>query len=160
MRPIIKSIKHYAHLPAAVIVSGAIIGQPLVTTIAEGAVRALPSDVEEGCSIKAVYCEYWISGVTIDKTATWVIVKRPSGALNPSFAEMAALGTYANKKNILFSGQGIPPTNGNVMNIVKGWIKLPKGKQRFGIGDKLFLVVAAVATNVNLCGLHTFKEYS
>ncbi len=160
MRSPIKSIKHYVHLPASVITSGALLGQPLVVAITEGAARANASDVEEGCEIKAVYCEFWISGVTIDKTAVWIIVKRPSGAVNPSFTEMNNLGTYVNKKNILFTGQGLAPTNGNVLNIVKGWIKLPKGKRRFGLGDKLFLVVAATGTNVNICGFNTFKEYN
>ncbi len=159
MKAPIKAIKHYSHTPATVISSGNVSGVSLVNTVAEGATRSLATDVYEGAVVKAVYCEYWISGVTLDKTATWIIVKRPSGAVNPSFAEMANLGTYINKKNILHSGQGLPPTNGNVMSIYKGWIFLPKGKQRFGLGDKLQLVIAATGTNVNVCGLCTFKEY-
>ncbi len=129
-------------------------------TIVEGATRASPVDVEEGAVVKAVYVEMWISGVTLDKTATWVILKRPANVAGPTFTEMATLGAYPNKKNILNSGQGIPPTNGNVMNIYKGWIKIPKGKQRFGLDDKLILTVAAVGTTVNICGIVTFKEYS
>lgn len=156
----IKAIKHYGQTPALTITSGVRTGVSLVTAIVEGAARSASIDVEEGSVIKAVYCEFWIQGVTISNTATWVILKRPSDAPNPTFTEMNNLGTYTNKKNILFSGQGIAPTNGNVMNIVKGWIKIPKGKQRFGLGDKLALVVAATGTDVILCGLTTFKEYN
>ncbi len=160
MKSIIKSIKHYQHTPAQVISSSATGQVTLVNAIVEGATRATATDVFEGATVKAVYCEFWISGVTIDKTGTWCILKRPANVAQPTFAEMANLGSYPNKKNILNAGQGIPPTNGNVMNIYKGWIKIPKGKQRFGQGDKLQLVVSAVGTNVNLCGLITFKEYS
>ncbi len=160
MRPIIKSVKHYQHTPVTVVASSATGQVTLVDAIVEGAARANAFDVFEGSNIKAVYCEYWISGVTLDKTATWCILKRPANVAQPTFAEMSNLGAYANKKNILNAGQGIAPTNGNVMNIYKGWLKIPKGKQRFGLDDKLQLVVAATGTNVNFCGLSTFKEYS
>ncbi len=160
MRAIIKSVKHYFHTPVTSLLSGTVGTVILVDAIVEGAARANAFDVFEGSSIKAVYVEYWISGVTLDKTATWCILKRPANVAAPTFAEMANLGSYANKKNILNVGQGIAPTNGNVMNIYKGWIKIPKGKQRFGLDDKLQLVVAAVGTTVNFCGVSTFKEYS
>lgn len=160
MRPVIRSIKHYFHTPSAVITSGNVTAIVLVRSIAQGAAVTAATDVEEGSIVKAVYVEYWISGVTVDKTATWAIYKRPANVAAPTFAEMANLGAYANKKNILNVGQGLPPTNGNVMNIYKGWIKIPKGKQRFGLDDKLALSIAAVGTNVNHCGVTTFKDYS
>ncbi len=156
----IKSVKHYFHTPTVSPASGTTQNLILVDTVAEGAARATAVDVYEGSTIKAVYVEFWISGVTVDKTATWCILKRPANVAGPTFTEMANLGSYPNKKNIFNVGQGIPPTNGNVMNIYKGWIKIPKGKQRFGLADKLLLVVAAVGTVVNICGVLTFKEYS
>ncbi len=160
MRPIIKSVKHYFHRDSTVITNGAVGNVVLVDAIVEGAARANAFDVFEGSTIKSVWLEFWISGVTLDKTAIWCVMKRPGNIAAPTFAEMANLGSYANKKNILNAGQGLAPTNGNVMNIYKGWIKVPKGKQRFGLDDKLQIFVAAVGTNVNLCGLTTFKEYS
>ncbi len=159
-RIITKRVKHYFQTAAAVISSGAVAQVLLVTSVAEGATRSLATDTYEGSIVEAVYVEHWLSGVTIDKTATWVIVKRPASVAAPTFTDMANLGSYANKKNILNSGQGLMPTNGNVMNIYKGWIKIPKGKQRFGLGDSLVLIIAAVGTNVNHCGLSTFKELS
>ncbi len=156
--PPINSIKHYFHTPVASPASGTILNISLVTTVAKGAARALATDVEEGAVVEAAYVEYWISGVTLDKTATWCILKRPANVAGPTFAEMANLGTYPNKKNILNVGQGLAPTGGNVMNIYKGWLKIPPGKQRFGLADKLALVVAAVGTVVNVCGVTTYKE--
>ncbi len=160
MKAPIKSIKHYASHTAATIASGSIGTIDLVKAIAEGAARAGVADVEEGCKVEAVFVEMWISGTTINNTAQWCIVKRPSAVASPTAAEMSTLGAYANKKNILNSGQGIPPSNGNVMNIYKGWIKIPKGKQRFGLKDRLTLLIAAVGTPVIRCGMSTFKEYN
>ncbi len=160
IKPVIRSIKHYFHLPVAVATSGATLVTTLINTVAEGAARAAAIDVDEGTNVSAIYLEFWISGVTLDKTATWCVVKRVSNVASPTFTEMANLGSYANKKNIFNVGQGIPPSNGNVMNIYKGWFKIPKGKQRWGLGDKLVLVVAGVGTNVNVCGITTFKEFT
>ncbi len=160
LKTIIKRVKHYQNTPVTVITSGATGQVTLVDAIAEGATRSNSFDVYEGSTIESIYVEFWISGITLDKTATWVIVKRPANVAQPDFTDMANLGAYSNKKNIFNAGQGIPPTNGNVMNIYKGWLKIPKGKQRFGLDDKLQLVVSAVGTNVNLCGLTTFKELS
>ncbi len=154
----IKTIKHIFHTPATTIASGAQLAITLVDTVVEGAARATAVDVEEGARIESVFVEYWIQGVTAAKTATWCILKRPANVAGPTFAQMANLGGYPNKKNILNTGQGIAPTSGNVMNIYKGWIRIPKGKQRFGIDDKLSMNVAAVGTNVILCGIVIFKE--
>ncbi len=104
MRAIIKSVKHYFHTPVTSPLSGTVGTVILVDAIVEGAARANAFDVFEGSSIKAVYVEYWISGVTLDKTATWCILKRPANVAAPTFAEMANLGSYANKKNILNVG--------------------------------------------------------
>ncbi len=160
MRAKIKAIKHYSHLPATVVVSGARSIFNVAIAIAEGAARAAVAQVEEGATVNAVFIERWISGVTLDKTFTWAIIKLPGGAIAPTFAEMANLQQYANKKNIFASGQGLAATNGNVTPIFRQWLHLPKGKQRFGLGDALVFVIAAVGTNINICGMDTFKEYN
>ncbi len=160
MKAKIKSIKHYSHVSASVVTNSSRAFQNIVSAIAEGAARSATYNVEEGATVNAVFMEFWCSGVTIDKTFTWCIVKLPSGADAPTFAEMANLGTYVNKKNILVSGQGLAPTNGNVLNLIRNWVHIPKGKQRFGLGDSLVFAIAAVGTNINYCGLSTFKEYN
>ena len=159
MRAIINSIKHYFHTPSTVIVSGAQLAIVLVNALAKGAARATAVSVEEGCIVKAVYLEYWIAGATALNTAAWCVVKRPAGVVGPTAAQMANLGSYPNKKNIFHAGEGLVPANGNTLSIYKGWIKIPKGKQRFGLGDLLQVNIAAVGTTVNVCGLTVYKEY-
>ncbi len=159
MQAVIKSIKHYVHqvVTSPTTATNAVV--ILVDAIAEGVSRSAASSVYEGCVVKAVYLDFWVSATTDLKTGTWVVLKRPANVAAPTAAEMINLGSYLNKKNIFNSGQGLLPTNGNVMNIYKGWIKIPKGKQRFGLGDKLQLIFTPTGTTGHLCGLSTYKEY-
>ncbi len=78
-------------------------------------------------------------------------------------ADAAAIGDYDNKKNILYVTQGLAPANSTFqLNLVKGWFKIPKSKQRFGLGDKLqFFIRNNNATDdQNFCGFATYKEYT
>ncbi len=154
----INTVKHYGHTSAFAITNGVRSVIVLVDAIVAPAVASAIS-VKEGAIIKAVYVEFWVSGVTAEKTVSACIVKLPGGSVSPTFTEMTNMGTYNNKKNVLEFHQGLAPTGGNIIPIFRGWIKIPKGKQRFGFSDQLILAVSANGTNVNLCGFTTFKEY-
>lgn len=130
----------------------------MVDAVAKGAARATTASVEEGAVVKAVYIELWLNG-TANQIATWVLVKRPASTLAPTVAQMTNLSTYENKKNIFISGQGLTPSGGNQLAMFKGWYKIPKGKQRFGLGDVLSVTVNSTGGNAIICGLATYKEY-
>ncbi len=158
MKPVIVSTKHYVQIAAFAISSGIRSAIPLIE--AKEVVVSSAVDIVEGSVVKAIYIEAWISGVTAEKTAITAVLKLPGGGtVVPTFTEMQSLNDYSNKKNIFEAHQGIAPTGGNTVPFYRGWIKIPKGKQRFGLGDKLQLVVAAVSTNVNLCIMATYKDY-
>ncbi len=154
----IHSIKHYVHRTSLSVVSGTNANVILVDAIAKGAARSNAFDVEEGAVVKAVYIELWLSGL-LDNQATWVLCKRPANVAAPTVAEMANLGSYANKKNILLAGQGMPPSGGNQLAMFKGWYAIPKGKQRFGLEDILTVTVNSTGGDIQICGLVTYKEY-
>ncbi len=158
LSPIV-SVKHYVHTPAVTIATGVRTMVTIVNAIAKGSAITSAADVEEGAVIKAIYLEYWVSGETASQTGNALVLKRPSGATQPTYAEMQNLGAYINKKNILSTHQGLMPTGGNVMPIFREWIKIPKGKQRMGLGDLIQVAVSATGTTVNLCGFATFKSY-
>ncbi len=120
-------------------------------------------EVEEGAIVKAVYIELWLIGQTNDQFFTIALAKHPSDGPNPSIAEMAALGTWDNKKNILYTTQGLAPNDGvgQPINVIRTWFKIPKGKQRFGLNDRLRLQVASRGDGViDFCGFCTYKEYT
>ncbi len=78
--------------------------------------------------------------------------------------QMAALHDYDNKKNILFTAQGLlTPNDGGQVPVLRSWYKIPKGKQRFGLADELVLSIRnnnATAIDINLCGVIIYKEYT
>ncbi len=158
----INSIKHYQHRTNTTVGTGGVSLQNVVNALAKGAARTDPGHCEEGCIIKAIHLEYWLCG-TLDGTTsqfTFIAFKLPSGQDSPTAAEMANLGGWENKKNILFSSQGVLPEGESQQSIpvIRDWLKIPKGKQRFGLGDIFQVAMHSVGT-LQFCGLATYKEY-
>ncbi len=155
----INSIKHFAHFTASVVTSGTRTNRVIISVVAAGAARALTTDVEEGAVIKAFYLEIWADGATASQTVSACISKQPAGSASPTFTEMSNMGAYVNKRNVFEFHQGLGSSGGNIVPFFRGWYKIPKGKQRFALGDDLRVTIAGAGTNVNFCGFATYKEY-
>lgn len=162
--PIIQSVKHYVHRSNTAIASGNLSALSVASAVVATAITN-SNDVAEGSIVKAVFIELWLlsDAVTGDESQFTVILeKKPSNAPTMTFTQSANLGTYPNKKNILFSSQAIIGAsidgNGSVP-VMRGWYLIPKGKQRMGIGDDIILNIAAVG-DISMCGIFTYKEYS
>ncbi len=156
----VHSTKHYVQQSIGTVVTGTNKNEFLATGVAVPD-KNIVNEVEEGSSVKAVYLELWIrSAATAAASFTFCFCKIPSGAGAPSDAEMAALGSWDNKKNILFTSQGlINDVDSTALNIFRGWIKIPKGKQRMGLGDTISWHLRTVGQSLNFCGFATYKEY-
>ncbi len=118
-------------------------------------------EVAEGALIKAVYVEMWARGQDTSPGSVLITLLKVPDSQTPTFADMAALDSYTNKKNVLYHTQGL--TNINTVDaipFVRGWFKIPKSKQRFGLGDSLFLMTSAQALDTNICGFAVYKEYT
>ncbi len=123
------------------------------------------NDVTEGSVIKAVYVELWIgsnTGIEPAGSIVAMVEKAPSGVASPLIANMSTLDAYDNKKNIFYTTQGIIGSNtANPVPFIRQWIKIPKGKQRFGLRDELKINIAAIgAEDISFCGLTIYKSYS
>jgi len=164
MRPVIQSKKHIFQI------SQSTVGQALVVNTAfaqaiEGA-PSTPVTIAEGATVKACYVEVWLSqdSATVVGSYTIVLFKDPGNVHGMTTAQMAALHDYPNKKNILFSGQGLlTPNDGGQVPALRGWYKIPKGKQRFGLGDTMKISIRnnnLTALDINFCGLVIYKEYT
>ncbi len=162
MRPIIHSTKHYIQTSLSTVTG---LTQNIITLVNAVAVpdKNIVSEVEEGAIVKACYVEAWLR--TLDSVGGSFIVvlwKQPGGAANFSLTEMAALGDADAKKNIFFVSQGLANSQtADATPVLRGWYKIPKSKQRFGLGDKLLLQIFAQSTiDVAHCGFATYKEYT
>ncbi len=161
MRAPITSVKHYVQQGIDTQLAG---GRSTDNIIRARAVQDIADaeDVVEGSVIKAVFCELWLlAGGQQPGSFTLTIEKLPAGATSSTFAEMAQLHTYANKKNILYTTQGlIGDANANPTPVIRSWIKIPRGKQRFGLDDKLLISVSANIEDMDRCGFYTYKAYT
>ncbi len=151
--------KHYVQVSLTTVVAAT----SLNTAIAQGvklADNTNGQEVTEGSVIKAVFVEMWVrTGDTAGGTALLTLVKTTEDG-SISFAEQVALQDYNNKKNVLYHTQGLSnDQDADAIPFMRGWFKIPKGKQRFGLGDKLSLSIAAQALDQHVCGFMTYKEY-
>ncbi len=162
MKAIINSVKHIVQTSLTTIQE-----QTALTTGIVNVVDAQPTtsvEIVVGAVVKAVYLEYWLLGESAQPcTATWIVEKVQNNAGAATQTEMQALHDYKNKRNILKSGQGvIGDSNSNPIPVIREWIKIPKGKQRFALGDSLKFMVSITGQADNggqICGFSIYKEY-
>ncbi len=120
-------------------------------------------EVQQGSVIKAIFVELWLSSDTATNSSFVVTVeKSEANSSSPALSDMTNIHFYANKKNILFTSQGLlPEVQQNPVPILRQWIKIPKGKQRFGYQDRFRLMIAAIGTQqLTGCMFATYKSYS
>lgn len=158
MRPVINTEKHIFQQSLTTVASGAIANITIIDAIA--AAPSAAQQVREGSKVSAIYLELWVTGDdAVQSTAIITLEKRSGTTTAMAVGQSAALNTYLNKKNILHTFMGlIPPNTQYPMATLKGWFKIPKGKQRFGLGDKLVLNVHGQSDGLQFCGFYLYKE--
>jgi len=162
LKPVIHATKHYVQMSRSAVLTVAIVNNDIIHSVAIPNKDAV-DEVEEGAVVKAVYIELWILDDGNDGSNIVVLSKEQADSVGPAFGNMNALGTYPNKKNILFTQQGLTSNDGitGPINVMRAWYKIPKSKQRFGLGDRLVLTIANNgAQSINFCGFATYKEYT
>ncbi len=160
VRPMVHSTKHYVQQSIGTSVPGTLTNTDVVVGVAV-ANKNNVSEVEEGSSVKAIYLEMWLrSAATAGASFTFIFYKTQDEAGAANATEMAALGDYVNKRNILYTTQGLlNDVDADAIAIFKGWIKIPKGKQRVALGDHFRWTLSAIGQSINFCGFQTYKEY-
>jgi len=157
----INTVKHYVQHSSALLASSAIISLVEVTAAAAPA-TATSATVREGAVVKAVYIEQWLlgDGAATVSQFTLTVEKKRIAEPDMTFSQSQNLGAYPNKKNILYTTQGILGSidGAPTVPVIRQYIAIPKGKQRFGAGDELVVNIAAIVA-LRRCGMATFKEY-
>lgn len=166
MRAPISSIKHIIQHTQFIVTSLAVTTNLEVNAVNTAGVSA-PNTVVEGSVIKAVYIELWLLSDETEVSSYVLTVEKAIGAQgDPTFTQMTTLDAYVNKKNVLYSSQGLlaggsGSSTGNPTPVLRQWIKIPKGKQRFGLFDRLKVNIAAIgAADIEGCGLTIYKSYN
>ncbi len=163
MVPPINTVKHYVQTSIGVIATGVLESIPIVNAVVAPA-TGTSADVKEGSVVKAVYIERWLSGNLLDQTTQFTLTVEKKREQEPvmTFAQSQNLGAYPNKKNILYTTQGVVnsiQSGAPTVPVIRQFMLIPKGKQRFGLDDQLVVNIAAIVSLVR-CGVATFKEYT
>ncbi len=164
MRVPIKSKKHIIQISLSNVVQSAVAETLIVHSVE--ATATTPIQVEEGAIVKACYVEFWVANesASVVGSYTVVLLKLPGPASAMAVADVTALHDYNNKKNILYTSQALVPVeDAGVIPVMRGWYKIPKGKQRFGLNDRLAVVIRnnnGSAVDLRFCGLAIYKEYT
>ncbi len=156
----VNSTKHIINHSALAVATGAITNLIEINAVALSAVSA-SVDVRSGSVIKAIHIELWILGLGAAEPATYnlTVEKAKGGQPNMTFAQAVSLMAYPNKANILFTAQGfVGDDTNNAIPVLREWVPIPKGKQRFALGDELRINIAGI-TGVQVCGVSIYKEY-
>ncbi len=161
VRPVIHSTKHYVQFSIATVTGGANLTLGFVKAVAVAGKNSV-EEVEEGAIVKAIYVEVWVrAGSATASSGQAVIYKLVAESAAPSTTDMAALGLWDNKKNIFYTTMGLfNDQDANAIVIYKGWLKIPKGKQRMGLNDRINLTIFANTVDLHVCGFCTYKEYT
>ncbi len=161
LAPIV-TIKHMVNMENTVTSDAAVRNIQVAQGVAQTAVANV-GDVVEGSLIKAVYLELWFKGNAVAGTEDkfqFVFEKVVANQEPITFTQMNNLMTYPNKKNILFTSQGVTgDLTTQSIPIVRQWFSIPKGKQRMGLDDELFMSVSTTGATANTCGIAIFKEH-
>ncbi len=164
MKAVIHSRKHIFQMSQATVAQAAVVDNIIAQSIE--AHSTVPFQILEGASLKACYVEFWVSqdSASVVGSYTVILYINPGNTPIVTTAQMAALHDYPNKKNILFTAQGLlTPNDGGQVPVLRGWYKIPKGKQRFGLNTSLNIAIRnnnATAIDINLCGVAIYKEYT
>ncbi len=162
----INSVKHFVPSTNATVASGAVKEYQISDAVNVASVGGNSHDVKEGAIVKAVWLELWMHGAgatTSDSQVTAALMKLPNGLANPTATNLLNMQTYDNKKNILntFQGNIAAAVDGNGgVPFMRGWYKIPKGKQRQGLGDRLSVLLTVVGNSIATCGMVIYKEYN
>ncbi len=158
MRAPIQSLKHYVQMSLATAAAGAAVNTIIV--LAAETVGASAANVRIGAIVKAIYVELWVRGETNQGAFQVAIGKASAGDAGPTFTEIGNMHDFNQKNNVFYFSQGLS-TDSNTFPtpVYKGWIKIPKGKQRMALGERWYIVVAGLALAVEFCGTVIYKEY-
>ncbi len=156
------TIKHMVNSESQTITAGTAINIEIAQAVVQNLV-VNNTDVVEGSVIKTCHIEMWLkSNASAGTNCKFqaILEKLPAGATAITFTQMNNLATYPNKKNVLYSTQGIiGDLTTQSIPMFRDWYSIPKGKQRFGLDDRLMLTISATTGDIRRCGLFIYKEW-
>ena len=115
-----------------------------------------------GATVKNVFLEYWIASsdttVAAGDAFAVMVYKLEAGDTVPDNTSMLDPGGWNNRKNIFYYSRGLASSVQMPTPVIRSWLKIPRGKSRFGEGDQLMITFTSTKAYA-YCGFATYKEY-
>ncbi len=156
LRPI-NSVKNIVDSVLLGVTGGTITNVDVAVTVNDYTGTA--NEVPIGCKISSVYLFIQILPALGTANVDWFIAKAPNAVIT-ALPVPGATGGTLERKYILHEEKGIPGNAGDGAYPLtfKGVIKIPKGRQRFGEGDRIRIRVRG-ADDYNACVKCIYKFY-
>ncbi len=161
-RPVIDSNKNIVSELTAV--ADGVKNNNTIAEAQDSAALAVTQDVERGCSIRAIWIEFWISAteeiaVGVTNAVDLYFWKNPGS--NLTSPTPGTTGSSNEKKFILKQWKGLVGARslGFQPYTWKGWIKIPKSQQRMAANDLWQIVIRPTGTNIIFCHNYIYKWY-
>ncbi len=158
IRPV-HSIKHVVDTQG-----GLIAGTQATNDIVEGVdapTLATVDRVETGSRVGSIFLNVQVAatGTAALANVYMAVCKNPGG--NLTFPNANVLGASDNKKYVIHQEMIMTEKNTTAIarTLFKGVIKIPRGYARFGINDKLILLLFAPGVDFDFCFQSIYKEY-
>ncbi len=137
------------------------IDQTIVVTAVDLPDSSVNNQVDVGSVVKAIYLEMWLTADDAQASSVTISLEKvPRISDLQIFAESQNLHDYFNKNNIFYMTQGLLPA---VLNsgipFLRGWFKIPKGKQRMDKESAIVLNISAISNGISACGICIYKSY-
>ncbi len=162
VRPTVNTRKHVVQRSLTTIPNGTTENE-LIAEVVDVASANQSFEIREGATIKAVWVELWYIGEGSQPVVQISSLEKQVAGIAMTSVLSGDYDSYVNKKNVFKMTQGIVgDANSNPVPVFREWIAIPKGKQRFGAGDKLVLNItcSSEATfDLSYCGVFIYKEY-
>lgn len=158
MRPV-NRIKHIVDIQQG-ITAATQANQVLVEAVQAPAVANV-REVNNGSTVNAIYLTVEAYATTAGALSNlyMIVFKNPGG--NLTVPQGNTVGSNDNKKYVIHQEMVMlqQAVNGNVRNVFKGVIVIPKGYRRFGVNDLLQISFYSPGVNCNVCFQCIYREF-
>ncbi len=159
MRPV-KSLKHIVDKQGGLTV-GALQAENLVNAVDAPLTASNPDQVEVGSTVNSIFLNVQVSATSTAALANvyMYILKNPGN--NLALANPNAIGVSDIRKFVIHQEMTMTEKNTTAIprTLFKGVIKLPRGYRRFGVNDRLQVVLLSPGVTYDYCVQCIYKEY-
>ncbi len=155
----INTLKHVVDLQGGLIVNTQ--AEEILVDATDAPVAATnPQEIENTSSINAVFLNVQVAATSTAALANVYMYVAKNPGNNLTMPNANAVGKSDNRRHVLHQEMIMTEKNTTAIprTLFKGVIKIPRGKQRFGVDDRLSIFLLSPGTTYDYCIQCIYKE--